>query len=180
METNTNNESADETLGPAQIFERTRDQLKAWSTAQRGALLERKEALLDRKEELLRQTDEAARTGKETLLGLEATALEGARDLLARAQELVGPNASFLARGRAALDDAIVTVRSAYEGGLPIEDYDDLAIRKILPLLEGLKAAEIRTIRVYEAANKSRKTLLRELDELIAAFTTPETEASDA
>ncbi len=180
METTTNHETADENLGPAQIFERTRDQLRAWSTAQRDALLDRKEALLDRKDELLRQKDEAARTGRETLLGLEATALEGARDLLARAEDLVGPNARFLARGRAALDDAIVTVRSAYEGGLAIADYDELAISKIVPQLDDLGAPQIKTIRTYEAANKNRKTLLRELDARLAGFAPADTEAADA
>ena len=175
------------------LFERTRDQIKSWGSARLDDLQERsaviterrddlrkqgedllrqggeaitagKAAVLDRKADLIRQRDEAARAGRETLLQLEATALESARDLLLRAEELVGPNASFLARGRSALDDAIVTVRSAHQGGLPIDDFDTLSIAKITPLLDALSPAELRTVRAYEAANKARKTMLREID----------------
>ena len=186
----------------AAFIDRTRRQLKDWTAARLDDLQERtstitekreqllkqgeellkqgedriqagKEAVQDRRAELLTKRDEAAKAGMERLLNLETTALEGARELLAKAEELIGPNATFLSRGRAALDDAIVSVRSGYEGGLAIEGYDDLSIRKILPLLEGLEFAEVKTLRGYEAANKKRKTMLRELDARIAAFDAP-------
>ena len=198
MEQNQTTSDTQETA--TRLFERTRDQLKVWSTTaidelqgRASAITERKETLLKqgedlhkqgedllkqggeavlarrdavsvRKDELLKQRDDAARVGRETILGLEATALEGARDLLAKAEELVGPNAAFLARGRSALEDALVTVRSAYAGGLPIEGYDALSVSKITPHLDDLSASDLKTVRAYEAANKNRKTLLRELD----------------
>jgi hypothetical protein len=199
METTTNTQSTDDNLGPAQIFERTRDQLKTWSTARLDDIQTRattltdrrddlrkqgkdllkqgeqtlnagRDALLDRKAELLRQKEEATRMGRDTLLSFEATALEGARDLLVRAGELAGPKATFLTRGRAALDDAIVSVRATYEGGLPVNDFDLLSIAKITPQLDGLSVSELKTLAVYEAANKNRKTLLRELNARIDEF----------
>jgi hypothetical protein len=169
MEQNHVQDSQTQTQGratnPRDLLERTRDQIKSWSSA-------RIDDLQDRKAELLRQRDEATRAGRETLLQLEATALEGARDLLLKAESLVGPNARFLARGRAALDDAIVTVRSAHAGGLPIDDFDCLSIPKITPHLSELSGSQLKTLRAYEAANKNRKTLLRELDARLTAFTT--------
>jgi hypothetical protein len=185
----TPNPHENEPAGPAALFDRARKQIKGWTSARLDDLQERttsltekrdellkhsedriqagKEAVQDRRLDLLTKRDEAAKAGMEHILNLETIALEGARDLLARAEDLAGPKARFLARGRAALDDAIVSVRSGHAGGLPIEDYDALSIAKIRPHLEGMASEALKTLQAYEAANKKRKTLLRELDALL-------------
>ena len=172
---------------PALLLAKTREQLTTWTTQGReqfeerrdviighkDRLLEqgeaelhaRRDALLERRDALVRQTEEVGRLSRETLLNVEATALEGARDILVRVEDSVGPRASFLRKGREALDDAIVQVRSSYAGGLGIADYDDLSIKRITPHLETLDGTALRTLRAYEAENKNRKTLLKLLDE---------------
>ncbi|GAA3835687.1 hypothetical protein [Nocardioides panacisoli] len=50
----------------------------------------------------------------------------------------------------------------------PIDGYDALTVAEIRPQLAGLTAADLRRVRDQEAAGKSRKTLLTEIDRLLA------------
>jgi hypothetical protein len=50
-------------------------------------------------------------------------------------------------------------------GGLPIEDYDSLGVKKISERLEELSDEEVEQLRRYETANKNRSTLLARFDE---------------
>lgn len=52
---------------------------------------------------------------------------------------------------------------------LPIEGYDALTIKKLEPLLAALDEAALHAVRAYELANKNRVTVLRLLDERLAA-----------
>ncbi len=49
----------------------------------------------------------------------------------------------------------------------PIEGYDELTVADIVGRLDGLSAEELRMVRDYEERNKSRDTLLEDLDRRI-------------
>jgi hypothetical protein len=55
----------------------------------------------------------------------------------------------------------------------PIEDYDDLRVNDILPLLPQLDPDELREVRDREAAGKKRRTVLGRIDELAARLAAP-------
>jgi hypothetical protein len=57
-------------------------------------------------------------------------------------------------------------------GGLPIEDYDSLGVKKISERLEELSDEEVEQLRRYETANKNRSTLLARFDERLGANST--------
>ena len=53
--------------------------------------------------------------------------------------------------------------------GFPIAGYDEMNVREIGDRLEGLSAAEIRTVREYEKRNKNRETLIEQFDRKLKA-----------
>ncbi len=53
--------------------------------------------------------------------------------------------------------------------GSPISNYDELNVRDIADRLDGLSAAEIRTLREYETRNKNRETLIEQFDRKLKA-----------
>jgi hypothetical protein len=53
--------------------------------------------------------------------------------------------------------------------GFPISGYDEMNVREISNRLNGLSAAEIRTVREYEKRNKNRDTLIEQLDRKLRA-----------
>ena len=55
----------------------------------------------------------------------------------------------------------------AANGELPIQDYDELLVSEILPLLADLDADELATVRAHEEEGKGRATLLRRIDQLV-------------
>src|SRR5215210_2450169 len=57
-------------------------------------------------------------------------------------------------------------------GGLPIEDYDSLGVKKISERLEELSDEEVEQLRRYETANKNRSTLLVRFNERLGASST--------
>ena len=57
-------------------------------------------------------------------------------------------------------------------GGLPIEGYDSLGVKKISERLEELSDEEVAQLRRYETANKNRSTLLVRFDERLGASST--------
>jgi hypothetical protein len=57
-------------------------------------------------------------------------------------------------------------------GGLPIEDYDSLGVKKISERLEELSDEEVEQLRRYETANKNRSTLLVRFDARLGASST--------
>jgi hypothetical protein len=52
------------------------------------------------------------------------------------------------------------------DGDFPIQDYDELLVSEILPLLAELSVAELNVVRDREEGGKSRATLLRRIDQL--------------
>src|SRR5918995_2097887 len=62
-----------------------------------------------------------------------------------------------------------VKSQEAGGGGLPIEDYDSLGVKKISERLEELSDEEVAQLRRYETANKNRSTLLARFDERLGA-----------
>src|ERR687889_795978 len=53
--------------------------------------------------------------------------------------------------------------------GFPIAGYDELNIKEIGDRLDGMSAAEIRTVREYEKRNKNRETLIEQFDRKLKA-----------
>jgi len=68
------------------------------------------------------------------------------------------------ARGaeQSAQEDALAAQRVST--GVPIEDYDDLNVGKIVEQLDNLSADELQRVRVYEQQHKNRDTLLKQID----------------
>jgi hypothetical protein len=61
------------------------------------------------------------------------------------------------------------STRSSTGDDLPIGDYDSLNVENVTSKLEGLSVEEMRRVRDYEAQNKNRSTMLKEIDEQIRA-----------
>ena len=61
------------------------------------------------------------------------------------------------------------STRSSTGDNLPISDYDSLNVEEVTSKLEGLSVEEKRRVRDYEAQNKNRSTMLKEIDERIEA-----------
>ena len=61
------------------------------------------------------------------------------------------------------------STRSSTGDDLPISDYDSLNVEEVTSKLEGLSVEEKRQVRDYEAQNKNRSTMLKEIDEQIGA-----------
>jgi hypothetical protein len=55
-------------------------------------------------------------------------------------------------------------LRLVESDGFPIANYDELNVREIGNRLDGMSAAEIRTVREYEKQNKYRETLIEQFD----------------
>jgi hypothetical protein len=53
--------------------------------------------------------------------------------------------------------------------GLPIAGYDELNVKEIGDRLDGMTAAEIRTVREYEKRHKNRETLIEQFDRKLRA-----------
>jgi len=53
--------------------------------------------------------------------------------------------------------------------GFPIAGYDELNVKEIGDRLDGISAAEIRTVREYEMRNKNRETLIEQFDRKLKA-----------
>ena len=89
---------------------------------------------------------------------------------------LYGPR-SFQRQGMRLVETATETTQTAAEatvggveavtganGGLPIENYDELTVDEIVGELGSLSAEELETVRGYEKLNKDRETLLYEIE----------------
>ena len=63
-------------------------------------------------------------------------------------------------------DDVVESVDGANERPLPIAGYDELTAKQIISLLGDLDPAQRARIRRYEAAHRSRKTVLAKLEAL--------------
>jgi hypothetical protein len=79
------------------------------------------------------------------------------------ANELV---AELVRLGREQTEDLLGQVgRAAGRGGrLPVEGYDDLTASQVTKRLSGLKPAELRRLRDYEARHANRKSVLVAID----------------
>lgn len=157
-------------------IEKTREQINSWRKDRASDLKETRETIKGhrdtietRRDELVKQGADALHAGRGSIRSIEANALESARDFLRWAGESLGPRADFLARGESALEEALVSLRAGHSATLAVANFDALAVKKVLPELKGLSHNELRTLRFYEANNKNRKTLLREIDALVAA-----------
>lgn len=51
-------------------------------------------------------------------------------------------------------------------GSLGITDYDALSASQVVPRLAGMGAGELESVRLYEAANRGRKTILAKIAQL--------------
>ncbi len=62
-----------------------------------------------------------------------------------------------------------VSIYLVHLSGIPIAGYDELNVKEIGDRLEGMTAAEIRTVREYEKRNKNRETLIEQFDRKLKA-----------
>jgi hypothetical protein len=69
--------------------------------------------------------------------------------------------------------DRVEPVRTPGAGGigpdLAIPDYDDLSASQVVERLDGLALTDLEAIRVYEAAHRSRNTILGKIDQITRA-----------
>ncbi len=157
-------------------LEKAREQILSWSNERLDDIQSAQKNLSEHRESLVNRSSEALDAGRGAVRSAEASVLETTRDLLSRASETFGERATFLKRGEEALAEALIALRAGHEATLPIEGFDALSIRKIIPQLEGMDAPGLRTLRAYEASHKNRKTLLAELDSRLEACATPTTD----
>jgi len=144
-------------------LEKSRDQIT-------GHIEDRIEALHRRQRAILTQGEKAVTQGKGRIRVIEVSALTQALDLLAKTNDKIEDRSSLLKRGEETLEELLVSARAAQPSTLPIEDFDGLSIRKLRPFIVELGAIDLRSVRAYEAANKNRVTLLREIDAQLEAF----------
>ena len=157
-------------------LEKAREQILSWSNERLDDLQSAQKNLSEHRESLVNRSSEALDAGRGAVRSAEASVLETTRDLLARASETFGERATFLKRGEEALSEALIALKAGHEATLPIEGFDALSIRKIVPQLEGLDIAALKTLRAYEAGHKNRKTLLAELDSRLEELAAPSSE----
>src|SRR5439155_602261 len=65
-----------------------------------------------------------------------------------------------------AADEATAQDAPVAEAEFPIEDYDELKVSEILPLLSQLEPEEIPVVRSREQSTKARATILNRLDQV--------------
>ena len=166
--------------------EKAREQMK---TLRERSLAE----LQQRREDLTHKADETRQNSHEALLQAQTTVLETTRHVLAWAGKQISPLASdapadsplkapataltnsalgYIDRSGKALDEAISALRAGDKSTLPVEDYDSMSVKKVVAALEAqtLEAGALLVLRAYEADNKNRVTLLRELDARLEAL----------
>lgn len=88
-------------------------------------------------------------------------------DLEAQAEALeAAPAPAPAAAAVAEEPTAAVPIVGAATGGLPIEDYDNLSVARILPLLPELDDDELENVAEYEEKHRNRAQILRRIDEI--------------
>jgi hypothetical protein len=62
-----------------------------------------------------------------------------------------------------------VALQAAVHRSLKTKDYEELNVDEVSKKLDGLSATELKKVREYEMHNKSRETLITEIDRRISA-----------
>ena len=68
-----------------------------------------------------------------------------------------------------AISEADALQAEVSRSGFPIPNYDEFNVEEVTKVLDGLTAAELREVREYEKRNKSRETLIEQLDRRLGA-----------
>lgn len=107
------------------------------------------------RERIQETLDEAAERGRVTRRDANELVTELVRRGREQTEELLGQVGRAAGRAR----------RSVGGGSpLPIEDYDDLTASQVTKQLPGLRPAELRRVREYEARHANRKSVLEAID----------------
>lgn len=107
------------------------------------------------RERIQETLDEAAERGRVTRRDANELVTELVRRGREQTEELLGQVGRAAGRAR----------RSVGGGSpLPIEDYDDLTASQVTKQLSGLRPAELRRVREYEARHANRKSVLEAID----------------
>lgn len=110
---------------------------------------------------------EGLRTAQQaTQQGLEATQ-QVAQQGLRVAEETAGQTEKVLRETEEATREA--ELRAAVHGALKTEDYEGLNVDEVSKRLDGLSAEQLRKVREFEKKNKSRETLVEQIDRKIKA-----------
>lgn len=136
----------------------------------RESLHARLQSITERRQELRDRGEAVLEQGRARIHTLESLMVQQAHELIARANDSLGDRAPILGKGEQALAELVVNLRSEDAATLPVENFDELSIKKIEPQLATLAELDLRTLRAYEAQNKNRVTLLRKIDEQIEAL----------
>jgi hypothetical protein len=101
------------------------------------------------------------------------------RELLERAEMQRDAVRTLVGESVDAYTDLLYAPLAYYRQGLrlvesegaefPIAGYDELNVKEIGDRLDGMTAAEIRTVREYEKRNKNRETLIEQFDRKLRA-----------
>ncbi len=125
-------------------------------------------------QEMLDSTSREIRHQAESNQGLTQELVEGAEEQRDAFQTLVGEIVDTYT-------DLMYAPFAYYRQGLrlvenevdnvtfPIAGYDEMNVREIGNRIEGLSAAEIRTVREHEKRNKNRETLIEQFDRKLKA-----------
>jgi hypothetical protein len=99
------------------------------------------------------------------------------RELVERAEMQRGAFRALVGESVDAYTDLMYAPLAYYKQGLrlvesegfPIAGYDELNVKEIGDRIDGMTAAEIRTVREYEKRNKNRETLIEQFDRKLKA-----------
>ena len=86
-----------------------------------------------------------------------------------RAAQAANQSAQQGARGGEQIAQAGALAAQRVATGVPIRDYDDLNVGKIVEQLDNLSAHELQHVRAYKQENKNRDTLLEQIDRRLNA-----------
>lgn len=92
--------------------------------------------------ELIRRGGESVQEAAETVEEKAEAATETVEEAVEEADEAIAPP----------------------ESELPIDNYDELTVAQIEPLLSSFSADELHTVKAHEEANANRVTLLRQIE----------------
>ena len=109
----------------------------------------------------------ASQAGQQAMEAASQTGQQGAQAASQSAQqgvEAANQSAQQGARGGEQVARAGAFAAQKVATGVPIQDYDNLNVGEIVEQLDNLSADELQKVRAYEQENKSRDTLLHQID----------------
>ena len=108
-----------------------------------------------------------AREGLRTAQQATQQSLEATQQGLRVAEETAEQTEKVLRETEEATREA--ELRTAVHGALKVENYEELSVEEASKKLDGLSVAELKKVREFEKKNKSRETVIEQIDRKIKA-----------